>query len=131
MAFRGPERWLLRLAARGDVTLLVSPYVLSESARVLSTKFATPHDVVAGSLAALPVGVVSEPEDVAVAEARIAVRHPEDAPVLAAAWSAETDALVTGDKDLHAAQQDRIRVVRTAEALAWIAGTQTPQRLPP
>lgn len=131
MAFRGPERWLLRLAARGDIVVLVSPYVIAECTRVLTTRFATPSDVVAESLAALQVSIVSEPGDIMVAEARATVRDPDDAPVLAAAWQAGADALVTGDKDLHAADQDRVRVMRTAEALAWVASAQTPEQTPP
>jgi putative PIN family toxin of toxin-antitoxin system len=125
IAFRGPERWLLRMAARGDFVAIVSPYVLAECARVLSGKFATPHDVVTESLAGLGAITVSEPGAALVAEAGACLRDPADAPVLAAAWDARADALVTGDKDLHAADQDRVLVIRTAEALELVRGNPT------
>jgi predicted nucleic acid-binding protein len=100
--------------------------VLSECARVLATKLQAPLEVVEEALAGLPVVTMSEPKDAAVAEARAVVRDAGDAPVLAAAWQAGVDALVTGDKDLHAAQQDRVRVLRTNEALALVAGARPP-----
>jgi len=131
MAFRGPERWLLRYAKRGDVVALVSRYVLTECAHVLAAKLATPHGVITESIAGLPVYVVPEPQGDIVSAAAALLRDPDDAPVLAAAWLAGADALVTGDKDLHTAKQDRVRVIRTAEALAWIARGQTTGQPPP
>lgn len=51
------------------------------------------------------------------------LRDPKDAPLAAAAFVAETNGLVTGDKDLlHVGRIGRIKVLRTRQLLDLLAG---------
>jgi putative PIN family toxin of toxin-antitoxin system len=131
LLFEGPEHRVLALADERRFVAVVTDHVLWEVRRLLVERFGLSASDAADAVGALCLDVAPDPDDGTVAEAERLLRDPEDAPVLAAAWEAGADALVTGDKDLHAAQQDRVRVVRTAEALAWVASAQTPEQTSP
>ncbi len=98
--FHGPEERLVHLAHGGSVRLQTSAYVLEQVRRVLAVKFALPADRVDQAIDLLPVSVVPEAGESALARAHGLLRDPSDAPVLAAAWDCGAAVLVTGDRDL-------------------------------
>ena len=118
----GPARSLLFAAEQDRLETITSGYVLAEVENAIVTKLRRPAEVLSGALARMRLVVCKEASDRAVAQAHQLVRDPKDAAVLAAAWGASVDALVTGDKDLLEATADlRIRVLRTTEALALLS----------
>jgi putative PIN family toxin of toxin-antitoxin system len=121
LVFDGPEFRLLCLLDAGSFEAVASDYVLGEVRRVLAKRFGLAAADVEQSLSGLRTEVARAPAPNLTAEAEAILRGPADAPVLAAAWQSAADALVTGDKDLHAARQDRVPVARTAGALRMIA----------
>ncbi len=120
VVFVGLEHDLLRLAAQGGFLPVVSTYVLSEVTRVLLAKFDLPEGPVNRALEALPLAMAPEPPEALIQAAEALLRDPADAPVIAAAWQANVNGLVTGDRDLFAADQRRVRVLRTREALKLV-----------
>ncbi|MFN3178972.1 MAG: PIN domain-containing protein [Thermus sp.] len=92
----GRARSLFPLAKRAEAQLLTSPHALEEARRNLLLKRPETWPL----FEELSLGVVLVPE----APARLvhqALRQglpPKDAPVLAAAWAAKADLLVTGDR---------------------------------
>ena len=92
----GTCRRLFRLCLERH-TVLISPYVLNELERILTTKFGVPEDDTSKIMTSLKSSCTissprSHPDKVS--------RDPKDDPVLAAAAHAKADYLVTGDKDL-------------------------------
>jgi uncharacterized protein len=120
--FTGPEHRLLAETSRSSTCVaVVSEYALREVRRVLQDKFGLVAEAVEDALATMALAECAEPALQAIEAAGRLLRDPRDAPILAAAWEAGVDALVTGDRDFLEAQADlRIRVLRTADALALL-----------
>jgi putative PIN family toxin of toxin-antitoxin system len=116
--FDGPERRLLAAAESRSYEAVTSADVLAEVERAIVTKLRRPPELLAGVLDGVGLEVCVAASDEAVRKAARSLRDPKDAAVLAAAWAAGADALVTGDKDFLEAEHDlRLRVLRTSEAL--------------
>lgn len=132
LLFRGPESEILLAAERGAFTAVTTTYVLDQVRRVLIAKFGPLEADVISALRALPVEVVDPPTVSEIEDARALLRDPSDAPVLAAAWAAASDGLVTGDLDLHAVGRDAgIPILRAAGALRLLArsASSAPEQL--
>jgi len=98
---RLPERVVLHIAARDDWRWLVTPEILSEYVDVLRRpKFNLTAEVLSRWSELLQMRTVQVPSPLAVDFPC----GPKDAPFLAAAIAHDADWLVTGDRDLHAAQ---------------------------
>lgn len=92
----GRARALFSLAERAGVTLLVSPHVREEARRNLEAQRREALPLLEELLGRThPVPEAPLP---LVEKARGLGLPPSDAPVLAAAWSAQADLLVTGDR---------------------------------
>jgi putative PIN family toxin of toxin-antitoxin system len=121
IAFSGAESDLLLLAEQGVYEAVTSEYVIAQVERVLLGKLRLSEPLVRAAMAALPVRVVGEPEAGLVEQAETVLRDPTDAPVLAAALSADVEGLVTGDKDLHELEGSApLRVLRTGDAIETV-----------
>jgi predicted nucleic acid-binding protein len=119
----GASRELMRLALRGDAQLLISRFVLEETARNLSAKASSEISATFRQLiAALDLKVIPDPsrENVLAAAAYTALK---DAPVVAAAINAQADYLVTLDRKHlidppEVAEGSGLSIVLPADALA-------------
>ncbi len=110
-----PPGRVLRAGALGRLELCAPESVRAELERVLVEVLEFPSEDVEAIVLRLAIEWLEEAiyRD-SLAEARKALRDPTDAPVLACALALGVD-IVSGDKDLHAANQRRIRVWRPAE----------------
>jgi len=124
IAFRGPEAELLGLAEQRRCEAVTCEYVLVQVERVLIRRLGLTEASVREALSCLPVRVVPDPPPSLVTRASVPLRDPTDAPVLAGAWEAQADALVSGDKDLLvlSAEQADLPVLRTRAALDLLRG---------
>ncbi len=123
LLFEGPEAALVVLAAEGRFEALACDYVVEQVRRVLQTKFDFSPVGAAELLATLPLSVTGDPAASLVELAADLVRDVTDAPVLAGAWEARVDALVSGDKDLLSlGPAARVTVLRTREVMAFLEG---------
>jgi putative PIN family toxin of toxin-antitoxin system len=117
----GPSAQLLDAVGRGQAVLVMSPDLLAEFAEVVSRpKFAprilarhtTPADLVEKLL--LEITLISPPPMALPTD----LRDPKDLPVLACAVAADTDAVVSGDKDLLTLREFQgIPIINAREAL--------------
>ncbi len=92
----GRARAILALADRAGATLLTSPHAREEARRNLEAKrpeALSRFDALLGRVTLVPEAPFAE-----VARARELGLPLKDAPILAAAWSARADILVTGDR---------------------------------
>ena len=118
----GRARALLKLAARAEVLLLTSPHALEEARRNLEAK----RPEALGCLQRIRerARMVPEAPMALVRKALAEGLPPKDAPILAAAWSAGAEALVTGDRRHFGPLMGRkvrgLWVVSLAEALAGV-----------
>ena len=110
-----PPGRVLDAGAEGRVILCAPETVREELERVLRTVLTYSEAEVKLTLRALPIDWI-EPavyqDDLARASAL--VRDPTDASVLACGFALSSD-IVSGDKDLHAARQRRVKVWKPAE----------------
>jgi len=94
----GGSRMILRLGELGAIRLLVSPQVLEEIERTLRRKAPNSLGTLALLLDRSRVEVVPSPPPRSVLKSRVLIGHLGDAQVLAAAWDAGSDYLVTLDR---------------------------------
>ncbi len=109
---------LLRRARTGELSLVSSPFILTEVRRILARKFRLSHEEVAAALEPIREAI-SEIIDHEPKIGRIC-RDRDDDHVLACALAAKADYLVTGDADLLDIKTfRRVRIVtpRNFEAL--------------
>lgn len=110
-----PPGRVLEAAAEGKIVLCAPESVREELERVLRKVLAYSEAEVGFTLSALPIDWIERAvyeEDLA--RARTLIRDPDDAPVLACGFALACD-IVSGDKDLHAARQRRVKVWKPAE----------------
>ena len=126
MRFTGPPFWLLEEARAGRVMLVAPEYVLRETRRILLRKFALTDAAIDGGLAELPLAILPNPPVALLVRAQMVIQDRADAPILAAAWEASVDALVTGDAHFFTpAVQAKLRVITPREALDLITARQS------
>jgi predicted nucleic acid-binding protein len=92
----GASREIIRYALRGQVTLIISEFVLEEAERNLASKVPAAVDIFRQLIQAIPFEV-SEPTAEEVRQAEAYTAH-KDAPVIAAARRAQTGYLVSLDR---------------------------------
>lgn len=110
-----PPGRVLDAGVTGTLGLCAPEAVRIELRRVLREVLDYLEDDIERTLEALPVEWIEEEvyrDDLS--EAARALRDPDDAPILACGFALGCD-IVSGDKDLHAARQRRVRVWRPAE----------------
>jgi predicted nucleic acid-binding protein len=95
---KGGSRMILKLGEAGAIRLLVSPQVLDEIENALRHKAPDMLGLLALLLDCSGVEVVPSPMPEAIQDSQILTDHLGDAQVLAAAWAARADYLVTLDR---------------------------------
>src|SRR5437764_5924683 len=105
VAGSGWPRWqreVLLAGLRGEVQLVLSPYVLDQARRLLRKRFPGHLERFEAFVSLAPFELVADPstEDLALHEGL--VRDETDLPIVLAAISAQVDYLVSEDKDLTA-----------------------------
>jgi predicted nucleic acid-binding protein len=120
----GRSRVLFRLAERGLCTLVTSPHAVEEACRNIHLKSPAGASTLDDLLES--VERVAEADPRLVAWAADQGLPPNDAPILAAAVAAETDALVTGDRShfghLFGTRVGKVEVLSLAEAIGRLIG---------
>lgn len=110
-----PPGRVLEAAAEGKVLLCAPDSVREELRRVLKEALDYSETEVDSMLRALPIDWIERAVyDEDLARARALIRDPDDAPVLACGFALACD-IVSGDKDLHAARQRRVRIWKPAD----------------
>jgi len=118
MIFRGPERRLLDTIYHQRLTLVINNYIMKETKEVLQRKFPAHVPVFDRLLSLLNVEFISMPASATVAKVQPIIRDPKDAVILASAFEAQPDILISGDLDLHTPEVGSlIEVLTTAAAL--------------
>ena len=117
----GPPGAVIERAARGGFSPVVSRQVLEEVVRVVAAKLPDALPSLHALLLNMPLEVCEDPDPGAVAAwARIVGK--DDAPIAAAAVTAEVDCLVSGDghflKAREAAAKRGLRIVSPSEFLS-------------
>jgi uncharacterized protein len=116
----GRSAAILALARQGSCTLVSSPHALEEARRNLSRKYPAAVGALEDLLADVGLGREAPPSVVTWALGQ--GLPPKDAPILAAAVHARSDALVTGDRahfgPLYGRSFKGALVLSPAEALA-------------
>jgi len=122
LAFDRKEARILELADAGRIRLVLAEQVLIEARNTLEgRKFGLPKGVVDGLLAGLDYELLPPPSPETVTAARLLVRDPDDAPILASIILAKPDVALTGDKDLLTDEVKAVAPVRRcAEYLALL-----------
>ena len=104
----GGARELLLRGLRGDVSLVVSRFVLQETRRNLQSKAPSVLPLLDAFLDLSFLGVGPEPDDAKLHRAEEIV-DPKDAPIVAAALTADTTFLATHDTRHLLSHADEIR----------------------
>lgn len=114
----GAPETAYRAALTGKVTLVTSPALLAEPARVLADKFGWEGVMVRTSVRQVArIGQVVRPSHTL----SVIHRDPDDDRVLEAAREASADVIVSGDRDLLGlGTWEGIRIVRVTELLEEI-----------
>lgn len=105
VAGSGWPRWpreLLLAGLRGEVQLVLSPYVIEQARRILSKHFPGHLQRFEEFLAVAPFELVPDPSPQDIARHKGLVRDETDLPIALAAINAQVDYLVSEDKDLTA-----------------------------
>jgi predicted nucleic acid-binding protein len=103
-AFLAPRasRQVLEWAREGQLTLVLSPYVIGEARRMISRAFRHRLAEFDAMIASIPHELAPDPTPEAVAEHRGLVEDPADVPVALAAIAAGVDYLLSSDRHLVA-----------------------------
>ncbi len=123
----GGARVILKLGEVGAIQLLVSSQVLIELEGALRRKAPDLLGLLAVLLERSGVEVTPAPTPELVQQSRALIAHPGDAQILAAAWIAGTDYLVTLDRQ-HFLDNERLKegvsfpVGTPGDFLAWYRG---------
>src|SRR5438552_16312091 len=105
VAGSGWPRWpreILLAGLRGEVQLVLSPYVIEQARRILSKRFPGNLQRFEEFLALAPFEIVPDPSSEDLNQHKGLVRDETDLPIALAALNANVDYLVSEDKDLTA-----------------------------
>lgn len=113
---------LLRLGEAGAIELLISPQVLAELQGALARKAPKTLPMAAVLLDRAAATVVPAPDEDHLQLTRALISHPGDAAVVAAAWQAASDFLVTLDPLENSGLIAGVpfAIGTPGDALAWI-----------
>jgi len=115
--FSGNERLVLELALRGRFELYLSPFILQETAGVLTRKFGWSEERSTQALQILRgAAVVIEPQRIL----SVIENHQADNQILACALEASADYLITGDRR-HLLPLETFRNVRIINASQFLS----------
>lgn len=99
--FEGAPRRLLLLVSQGELTLLLSEYVLAELRRVIKRKTPSRLKDLELFLSRIEYESIRLPSKTMVERYSKFVSHKEDAPILASAILADANYVVSGDQHFH------------------------------
>ncbi|MBI5226161.1 putative toxin-antitoxin system toxin component, PIN family [Candidatus Micrarchaeota archaeon] len=127
--FRGNERALLERIFRNEINGIVSETTLHECQTVIERKFDQdpnkPESLRLLALLGASVEIVKDSQAQSKLDfAKSAIRHANDAPILAAALWAEPDYFITGDNDFFKLLKSvPLKIVTTTEFLKEMSRT--------
>lgn len=116
---------VLQHALRGDLTLVLCPYVLAQARRKFQERFSDFAQDFEDFLTLVPYEEAPDPTASQVAAQQHLVRDITDVPVALAALNAQVDYLVSDDKDLTALNQpvhQQLRVLLSGTFLNAVMG---------
>ena len=124
---QGGSRELIRMAIRGEATLVISDYVIEETKRNLSRKAPQAGEITQFILSQVPFEIAN-PEKHEVLAAGLHVEL-KDAPVVAAAKKANVDLLTTLDKKhllekSNVAEFAGVPIVTPEDAITYLRKTK-------
>lgn len=105
VAGSGWPRWpyeVLLAYLRGEVQLVLSPYILDQARRTLRKRFSQHLQRFEDFIALAPIELVPDPPQEDLASNRHLVRDRTDLPIVLAAINSNVDYLISEDKDLTA-----------------------------
>jgi putative PIN family toxin of toxin-antitoxin system len=118
--FRGTPLHLLTLAAEGKIDLAISDHIVEEVTRTLRQKFSWPEDRI--EQAQRIMGSIAR-RVVPSQTLNVIKEDPDDDRILECAAEAESDYIVSGDKDLRRlGQYGNARVIKVAGMLDVVLG---------
>jgi len=121
IVFYGSERNLIRACYLRRYTMVLSEYIIRETQAVLKRKFPERESLLPDLLDMLEVEIASMPTTPMVEAAKLMIRDPNDAVILASAIESRPDVFVSGDLDFHTKKIGTvINVMTTREALNLI-----------
>ncbi len=121
IVFFGNERKLLNAIYINQATLLLTEYIEKETRIVFDEKFPGREKVFSSLIDLLNVERTPLPPKQLVEEAKLIIRDPKDAIILASAIISKPDLFVSGDLDFHTSKvKVWVHTVHTKEALALI-----------
>ncbi len=104
--------------------MVFSEHIIWETQAVLQRKFPERESLLRDLLNMLAVEITSMPTTPMVEAAKLMIRDPKDAAILASAIESKPDAFVSGDLDFHTFEiRSVINVMNTREALDLIGLT--------
>jgi len=124
-------RWpyeVLQHGLRGDFKLVLTPFVIEQVRRTVSTRFTSELTQFEAFLSQLDFEEAPDPSDADVEQHLGLVRDPTDGPVAWAAINARVDYLVSEDKDLTSSDEttaklrERLKVLLSGTFLRQVMG---------
>ena len=121
IVFSGNERKLINTIYSKSLVLILNEYIEIEVESVIRKKFPKQKQIFRDLLDLLIVEYVLVPSVSMVEEAKLLIRDPKDAIILASAIDAKPDFFVSGDLDFHTDDVRKfINVVNTSLAIDLI-----------
>lgn len=122
IVFAGNERKLLNTIHLNNVTLVLADFIAEETKTVLRQNFPGKEAVFDNLLSLLPLDRTPLPPIHLIEDARLMIREPKGAVILASAMHAKPDIFVSGDLDFHTSEiKSHINVMHSKEAVALIS----------
>ncbi len=121
IVFSGNERILINTIYSNSLILVLNEYIEIEVESVIRKKFPKQKLIFRNLIDLMIVEYTPAPSVDMVEEAKLLIRDPKDAIILASAIDAKPDFFVSGDLDFHTDDvRKRINVVNTSLAIALI-----------
>lgn len=93
-------------------TLVLSPYILEETRRVVTTKFPQRKEILEKFLSNEVYEIV---ENTTICRQKINIRDPKDVPIIVGAINGKIELLITGDKDFDNVEIPNIKIIKPSE----------------
>jgi uncharacterized protein len=122
IVFSGNERKLINTIYSKSLVLILNDYIEIEVESVIRKKFPKQKRIFRDLIDLLIIEYVLVPSGDMVEEAKLLIRDPKDAIILASAIDAKPDIFVSGDLDFHTYDVRKfINVVNTSRAIEIIS----------